>query len=282
MNNREVIIQGEGILNLIPQRPPIVMVDSFFGIEKNHSYSGLTVTADNIFYETGKLQEAGIIEHIAQSAAARIGFLYTRQGEKVPLGFIGSVDKLKIFTEITVVQEVFDITLISAQVKVEDKLIAECRMKIFIKKRMKRKTNQQVAALTNRTTFRVRFSEIDSMQIVWHGEYVRYFEDGREAFGKQYGLDYMSIYREGYMVPIVDLTCQFKQSLSFGEEAIVETRYIACEAAKIKFEYIIYRATDQSIVATGSTIQVFLNLNKELELMNPPFYLEWKKKWNIL
>ena len=60
---------------------------------------------------------------------------------------------------------------------------------------MKRKTNQQVAALTNRTTFRVRFSEIDSMQIVWHGEYVRYFEDGREAFGKQYGLDYMSIYR---------------------------------------------------------------------------------------
>lgn len=137
---------------------------------------------------------------------------------------------------------------------------------------MKRKTNQQVATLTNRTTFRVRFSEIDSMQIVWHGEYVRYFEDGREAFGKQYGLDYMSIYREGYMVPIVDLTCQFKQSLSFGEEAIVETRYIACEAAKIKFEYVIYRATDQSIVATGSTIQVFLNLNKELELMNPPFY----------
>ena len=47
---------------------------------------------------------------------------------------------------------------------------------------MKRKTNQQIAALTNRTTFRVRFSEIDSMQIVWHGEYVRYFEDGREAF----------------------------------------------------------------------------------------------------
>ena len=150
------------------------------------------------------------------------------------------------------------------------------------KERMKRKTNQHSAALTNRTTLRVRFSEIDSMQVVWHGEYVRYFEDGREAFGRQYGLDYMSIYREGYMVPIVDLTCQFKQSLSFGEEAIIETRYIACDAAKIHFEYVIYRATDQSVVATGSTIQVFLNLNKELELVNPPFYTEWKKKWNIL
>lgn len=142
--NREAIIHGEGILELIPQRPPIVMVDSFFGIEENCSYSGLTVTSDNIFCEAGKLQEPGIIEHIAQSAAARIGFIYTQQGAQVPLGFIGSVDKLriynlpevgmKLFTEITVVQEVFDITLVSAQVKASEELIAECRMKIFIKK----------------------------------------------------------------------------------------------------------------------------------------------------
>ena len=101
------------------------MVDSFFGFEENRSYSGLTVTTDNLFCEAGRLQEPGIIEHIAQSAAARIGVIYTRQGEKVPLGFIGSVD---------IVQEVFDITLISAQVKTEEELIAECKMKIFIKK----------------------------------------------------------------------------------------------------------------------------------------------------
>ena len=68
--NREAVIQGEGILNLIPQRPPIVMVDSFFGFEENRSYSGLTVTTDNLFCEAGRLQEPGIIEHIAQSAAA--------------------------------------------------------------------------------------------------------------------------------------------------------------------------------------------------------------------
>lgn len=146
---------------------------------------------------------------------------------------------------------------------------------------MKRKLNQRQASLTNRTIIKVRFSEIDSMQIVWHGEYVRYFEDGRESFGRQYGLDYMGIYNAGYMVPIVNLTCQFKQSLSFGENAIIETRFINCEAAKIQFEYIIYRETDQNIVATGSTTQVFLNSEKELELTNPDFYLEWKKKWKI-
>ena len=142
--NREAVIQGEGILNLIPQRPPIVMVDSFFGFEENRSYSGLTVTTDNLFCEAGRLQEPGIIEHIAQSAAARIGFIYTRQGEKVPLGFIGSVEKMKLFrlpsagaelyTGITIVQEVFDITLITAEVKENDELLAECRMKKYLKK----------------------------------------------------------------------------------------------------------------------------------------------------
>ena len=109
---RTPIISGEGILNLIPQRPPIVMVDSFCG------------TDDNIFCQEGKLQEAGIIEHIAQSAAARIGYIYLQKNEPVPLGFIGSVDKLtlhrlpetgqELSTEITVIQEVFDITLVSA------------------------------------------------------------------------------------------------------------------------------------------------------------------------
>lgn len=141
---KEIIIHGESILKLIPQRPPIVMVDKFFGIEENSSYAGLTVTSENIFCQEGELQEVGIIEHIAQSAAVRIGYIYQQKGENTPLGFIGSVDKLNIYflpkigeellTEITVIQEVFDITLIAASVKTEEHLIAECKMKIFINK----------------------------------------------------------------------------------------------------------------------------------------------------
>ena len=144
MSSKEIICQGEELFRLIPQRPPMVMIDRFYGIEENTSWSGLTVTTDNLFCRDGVLQETGIIEHIAQSAAARVGYIYMLRKEPVPLGFIGSVDKLKIynlpeagmklFTEITVVQEVFDITLISAQVKTEEELIAECKMKIFIKK----------------------------------------------------------------------------------------------------------------------------------------------------
>lgn len=144
MTKREIICKGEEIWQLIPQRPPIVMVDSFEGIEGDTSYSGLTVTCDNLFCQGGVLQESGLIEHIAQSAAARIGYLHLRQQQPVPLGFIGSVEKTNVYqlplvgaelhTRITVIQEVFDITLITAQVTCDDKLLIECRMKIYLKK----------------------------------------------------------------------------------------------------------------------------------------------------
>ncbi|NDV81062.1 hydroxymyristoyl-ACP dehydratase [Bacteroides sp. 51] len=138
------MMQGEEIFQLLPQRPPIVMIDKFYGVEEEKSFSGLTVTAENLFCQNGMLQETGVIEHIAQSAAARVGYIALLEKAPVPLGFIGSVDKMKIHqlpvvgselkTEITVMQEVGDITLISAQVKSEDTLIAEGRMKIFLKK----------------------------------------------------------------------------------------------------------------------------------------------------
>lgn len=144
MKERTALYKGEEIFQLIPQRPPMVMVDCFFGIEKDISYSGLTISAENLFCQDGALQETGMIEHIAQSAAARIGYIYRLRQESVPLGFIGSVEKMKIYrlpsvgaelyTSITIVQEVFDITLITAQVKEEEELLAECRMKIYLKK----------------------------------------------------------------------------------------------------------------------------------------------------
>lgn len=147
---------------------------------------------------------------------------------------------------------------------------------------MKRKKIERPAALTNQTTLKVRFSEVDAMHIVWHGEYIRYFEDGRESFGRHYGLEYMDVYNKGYVIPIVDITCQYKQPLTVGDEAIVETRYINTHAAKIVFDYIIRKASDHSIVATGSSIQVFLSREtNELELFSPAFYKEWKQKWGI-
>jgi acyl-CoA thioester hydrolase len=146
---------------------------------------------------------------------------------------------------------------------------------------MMRKRKEEVA-LTDRTTFLVRFSEVDSMRIVWHGEYIRYFEDGRESFGKHYGITYTDVYNAGYMIPIVEVNCAYKHPLKVDDRVIVETRLINSEAAKIIFEYSVYRETDELLVATGRSVQVFLNMNFELELISPEFFVQWKKRWNII
>lgn len=138
----EAIISGRQILDYIPQRAPIVMVDSFFGMKDCVSKSGLTITDDNLFLDGEVMDECGIIEHIAQSAALRVGYACKESNRAVPVGFIGSVEKMTIHhlpilgatlsTEINIEQEVMNITLMSARVSADNQPIAECRMKIYL------------------------------------------------------------------------------------------------------------------------------------------------------
>jgi acyl-CoA thioester hydrolase len=143
------------------------------------------------------------------------------------------------------------------------------------------KKNTPTPVLIHRSNCKIRFSEVDSMNIAWHGSYVKYLEDGREEFGARYGIGYMDIYNAGYKAPIVDLRIEYKKSVTFGEVVIVETRYILTEAAKIHFNYVLYNERGEELI-TASTIQVFLDGNNELVLQNPPFYETWKRKWELL
>jgi predicted hotdog family 3-hydroxylacyl-ACP dehydratase len=140
----KALISSEEIKDYIPQREPVIMVDAFYGMEENRSFAGLTVKEDNIFVEAGLLNESGIIEHIAQSCALRVGYHCRQQNIPVPTGYIGALKNVKIlalpqlgqqlFTTITVLQEVFDITLVSAEVKIGEKIIVTGEMKIFLHK----------------------------------------------------------------------------------------------------------------------------------------------------
>ncbi len=132
-------------------------------------------------------------------------------------------------------------------------------------------------ALTARKEVEVRFNEVDSMGIVWHGNYAKYFEDAREEFGRKYNLGYLRIFGEGFYAPLVKLDFNYKKPLVYGDKAVVEVRYRAVEAAKICFEYTIYSADDGAVVATGSSVQVFLDRNYELLWSTPDFYERWKK-----
>ena len=130
--------------------------------------------------------------------------------------------------------------------------------------------------------FDVRFSEVDSMNIAWHGSYALYFEDAREEFGRVFGLSYQLFKYEGYPAPLVELNFKFIKPLLHGQRARVDVIYRNSPAAKIVFNYEIHLVEDNSLVTTGVSTQVFLDSELNLMWTNPSFYEEWKKKYNLL
>ena len=140
---KQPLLEGEGLYKLIPQRNPIVMVDTFFCADEMSAETGLHVQSGNLFCEGGFLREPGMIEHVAQSAAAFAGYTPYTKGESPKLGFIGEVKKFKIMrlpevseqlvTTLKVLGEAAGVTLISAQTNAGEETVATCQMKIFIK-----------------------------------------------------------------------------------------------------------------------------------------------------
>ena len=139
----------------------------------------------------------------------------------------------------------------------------------------------EATALTITHEVRVRFNETDPLGIVWHGYYITHFEEGREAFGRHYGISYLDIFGSGYTTPIVKSTCEHKLSLRYGDVMRIETTIVDTPAAKMIFRYKIYDPRNE-IACTGETIQVFLDDKGELMLTNPAFFEEWKRKVGLL
>jgi 3-hydroxymyristoyl/3-hydroxydecanoyl-(acyl carrier protein) dehydratases len=136
-------IKGEGIKELIPQRFPIMMVDTFYGATDTEADTGLTVADDNMFCSDGFFMEPGLVEHIAQSASAFAGYKAKIKNEPTPIGFIGEVKKFrinflprsgdKLCTHIRIISEVLGVSLLTAETVVGEEVAAQCQMKIFIK-----------------------------------------------------------------------------------------------------------------------------------------------------
>ena len=136
----------------------------------------------------------------------------------------------------------------------------------------------KITELSDKTEVTVRFSEVDAMGIVWHGNFVKYMEDGRESFGRRFGLGYYDLYEQGLQVPIVKLDIDYKLQVKYGEQIVIEITWMNCDAAKILFKYRILRKDDGAVLMKAQTIQVFLNMQGELELTNPEYYMEWKRR----
>ena len=135
-------------------------------------------------------------------------------------------------------------------------------------------------AFKSRTKLRVRFHECDPLQIVWHGNYLKYFEEAREEFCRKHGISYQDAKSHSIATPIVKSLCEHKLPLRYGDEFEVETIYIDSPAAKMHFKYKIFK--DEKVICTGETLQVFIDDKGEMLLSFPAFFLDWKKKTGLL
>ncbi|MDB9961012.1 acyl-CoA thioesterase [Oceanihabitans sp.] len=148
---------------------------------------------------------------------------------------------------------------------------------------MKRKMQSKRKEIEHTSQVRVRFVETDPLGIVWHGNYIQYFEDGRESFGRKHGISYLDQKEHGYATPIVKSSTDHKLPLRYGDIATIKTIYMDSPAAKMVFRYEIFNQNEQ-LVCTGETVQVFVDKigEGELSLTVPKFFMEWKKNVGLL
>jgi predicted hotdog family 3-hydroxylacyl-ACP dehydratase len=135
---------NQDIRTLIPQREPMIMIDRLLSADEICGRSEFIVGSENLFIENGALNASGMIENMAQTAAARIGYICLEEKRPVPLGYIGAVQNLEILakpkinerieTEISIKNQIFDITIVAATIYADGKTLARCDLKIFISK----------------------------------------------------------------------------------------------------------------------------------------------------
>ncbi|MBN1926983.1 MAG: hypothetical protein JW798_14215 [Prolixibacteraceae bacterium] len=135
-------IEDIDIKELIPQREPVVMVGKLLRATEKSVTTALEISATNIFCQNGYFQECGLIENIAQTAAALNGYAALLKSTKVKLGYIGAVKNLVIHTlpavnsvietTVSLGNQVLNVDIIKGVIRQNNSVVAECEMKIFV------------------------------------------------------------------------------------------------------------------------------------------------------
>lgn len=124
----------------------------------------------------------------------------------------------------------------------------------------------------------VRFDEVDSLEIVWHGHYASYFEDARVALGEHFGIGYSTLRREQRPAPIKQLFVNYQRPLAFAECCRIIARLHWSEAARMNISYRILNASNDT-VATGFSVQMFTLKTGEYLTRQPDFYADFCQRW---
>jgi len=136
-----MVLPVDDILSLIPQKPPFVMVSRLLYVDERTTRSSFRINRDNVFVKNNIFQEAGLMENMAQTAALRAGYMAKKENKPVSAGYIGAVKDMEIFnlpkvddeliTEITIEDQIFDVTIFFGKIWHNNNLLARCEMKVF-------------------------------------------------------------------------------------------------------------------------------------------------------
>ncbi len=130
------------VLAYIPQRPPFVMIDSVVRAGMDVTVTTFTVREGHTLVSDGFFTEPGLVENMAQTAAAGTGYRASQEGKPAPVGFIGALKGLRVHelppvgatirTEVAFLQQVMQAHLVVGKVMLDDREIASCEFKIFL------------------------------------------------------------------------------------------------------------------------------------------------------
>ncbi len=127
----------------------------------------------------------------------------------------------------------------------------------------------------------VRFPEVDAQQVVWHGNYLKYLELGRDAVLAKGDLTPARFLAQGYAAPIVECDVRYKSPLRLDDKARVDARLRWEGIPRLDFEYEVVRLADGVVAATATTRQVLTDQAGELVLVLPDFLRAWAQRCGL-
>jgi len=103
------------------------------------------------------------------------------------------------------------------------------------------------------TTVRVRYGEVDRMGVVYHANYLAYFEAGRTEFLRSLGTSYRAVEEGGLLLVVADAGLKFIRPAGYDDLLRVRTRLAHVSGVRVRFEYEVDRPSDGTLLATGHT-----------------------------
>jgi acyl-CoA thioester hydrolase len=123
-------------------------------------------------------------------------------------------------------------------------------------------SNVGVVRPASETRVRVRYAETDQMGVVYHSNYLIWFEVGRVELIRQLGLDYKKMEEEdGCGISVVDVHARYRAPARYDDELVIETRLLAARGAVVRFGYRILRITDGLLLCEGETMHVCVGVD---------------------